>query len=41
MNEEDLHESQFEEFVTFTKFLDKKRNQNIIDIISSLDKYFI
>jgi hypothetical protein len=41
MNEEDLHESQFEEFVTFTKFLDKERNQNIVDIIPSLHKYFI
>ena len=40
MNEEDLHESQFEEFVTFTKFLDKERKQNIVDIIPSLTKYF-
>lgn len=40
MNEEDLHETQFSEFMKYTKFLDKERNQNIIDIIPSLDKYF-
>ena len=41
MNEEDLHETQFKEFVNYTKFLDKERNQNIVDIIPSLEKYFL
>jgi hypothetical protein len=41
MNEEDLHETQFSEFVKYTKFLDKERNQNIVDIIPSLGKYFL
>jgi hypothetical protein len=41
MNEEDLYETQFKEFVNYTKFLDKERNQNIVDIIPSLEKYFL
>ena len=41
MKEEDLHETQFKEFVNYTKFLDKERNQNIVDIMPSLEKYFL
>ena len=41
MKQEDLHESHFKEFVRYTKFLDKERNQNILDIIPSLEKYFL
>jgi pyruvate-formate lyase-activating enzyme len=41
MNQENLHETQFEEFVAYTKFLDKERNQNIVDIVPSLEKYFL
>lgn len=41
MNQEDLHDDQFEEFIKYTKFLDKEREQNIVDIIPSLEKYFL